>query len=652
MLSGKLPGWRVAAAWIVAVGAVWFLGGRLFLPAVAQPPQRVEAVTRLGPRVLEFSRRKSVRGVPEAKLDVVIYALPQLSAAQKSALEDLGVDPVQAAQGGMSLTTTPGVIKALSGLDFVVHIDDRHLIKMDSTIARSVAVLKSSRPGAVLGRTEIEVEVTLRPALGSSEKARLAEFGFEPGAIAFDRLVGKVDIHQLERLADLDFVLSISQPDSVESQRMGVAPHSAHLPPAGLKGLHRRGLRGAGVKVAVIDSGFDPGDPTLAAGRVIHTETFSLGLEGDRAHGTAVAAVLHSVAPAAELILLSVGSRPGQSVYRAIDRALELDADVINISLGKAVPEEGFLRGDGPVAQVIAKKIKDKGTTLVVAAGNYNRALAYVPDGAGQIRSRGSDSLLFVGPAKSPEIRFFWPRSLPESSVFVAWDDHYRPEERRSSDLTLEVWDRKRKRLVAFSNDNQLAAKPPREVLRLVRAGSPRAADPGFVSVPADSDQFFLRVRTNMPARTLQGRAIRVGVGMGSVLAAPSNRLSINAAPYALTGESIMVGAVSAQEGTAAIEPHSGRGPQQDQLPRPDVVAPAILESGGRVWGTSAATPYAAGVIALLKGVRPALTTPEIKAFLRRGSLSVPAGSLDPALTIDAALSMDSCRAATGRECP
>lgn len=603
---------------------------------------------RLGPRVFEFSRRTSVRGVPEARLDVVIYALPELSASQKEALADLGVDPVQASRGGMRLTTTPGVIKALSSIDAIVHVDDRRLLKMDSAIARSVASLELT--GTIPIRTAVEVEVTLRPALGPSEKQRLAEFGFDLGTIAFDRLVGKVDIRQLEPLADLDFVLSISQPDGAENQHMGATLPPAASTPDALKRLHRRGLRGEGVKVAVIDSGFDLSDPALATGKVTHEKTFALGLEGDTAHGTAVADVLRTVAPAAELILLPVGNRPGQGVYRAIERSLELGADVINISMGKAVPEEGFLRGDGPLAQAIAGKLKARGTTLVVAAGNYNRSLAYVPDGASRIRSSGDESLLFVSSDKSPEIRFFWPRSLPESPVFVAWDDHYRPQDQRSSDLTLEIWDRKHKRLVAFSNDNQLATKPPREVLRLVRAGSPRAADPGFVSVPADSDQFFLRVRTNMPARTLRGRAVRVGVGMGSILAVPSNRLSINAAPYALTTESVMVGAVSKQKGAAAVEPHSGRGPQQDQLPRPDVLAPTGLKSGSRVWGTSAATPYAAGVIALLKGVRPALTTPEIKTFLRRGSLSVPTGGLDPELAVDAALSLP-CRPVAGREC-
>ncbi|UFP96685.1 S8 family serine peptidase [Gloeobacter morelensis] len=620
------------------VVAIQFLLAALFglwpgVPVNAQPAGAgaEETIGRLGPRVLEFSRRKTVRGKPEAKIDVVVFALPALSETQRSKLEDLGIDAARAVRGGSPLAATPGVLRALSRLDFVVHIDDRHLTKMDSTIASYLAALDGGRPGD--NPAALEVEVTLHPDLSAAQRQTLASFGLNPQAIAYDRVVGEVQAQRLEQLAAQECVLGISLPSEEEQQQAPRLPTRIDSP-AELAKLHQRGWTGKGVKVAVIDGDFDPKDPRLAGGGVLYAETIGAARNesaASKAHGTAVAAILRVVAPEAQLILLSVGSAPGGNVYRAIDRALALEADVINVSLGKAIPEESFLRGDGPLAQALGYKLAKRGTSLVVAAGNYNRSLAYLADGG-----RFDGRRLLLGPQQQTQIRFFWPRRLPDNQVFVAWDDEYAPVARRASDLTLEVREARSGKVVGFSNDNQLGSKPPKEVLRLARPGSANFGKPGFIPVTGGGEYFAIAVGSAMPPQTMRGRALRVGVSQGAVLESPSNAASISAAPYALAAQSLMVGALEAKGGKFAIAPHSGRGPQLDGLPRPDVLA---RDAGALLRGTSAAAPFVSGVVAMLKSLQPDLKPPEIRELLKRTAGRGEAGGIDPVAAIGAVVS-------------
>jgi hypothetical protein len=207
-------------------------------------------------------------------------------------------------------------------------------------------------------------------------------------------------------------------------------------------------------------------------------------------------------------------AKPGDRT-RSVDMREVVNA--IIVSLGKAIPEESFLRGDGPLAQALGRKLANRGTSLVVAAGNYNRSLAYLPDGG-----RFDGRRLLLGPQRQTQIRFFWPRRLPDNQVFVAWDDEYAPVARRASDLTLEVREARFGKVVGFSNDNQPASKPPKEVLRLARPGSANFGKPGFIPV-GGGEYFSVAVGSAMPPPAMRGRAVRVGVSRGAVLESPSN---------------------------------------------------------------------------------------------------------------------------------
>jgi len=107
------------------------------------------------------------------------------------------------------------------------------------------------------------------------------------------------------------------------------------------------GLTGAGVRVAVIDSGVHPANPHVGSASVTGVR---IGADGDIdddfvdriGHGTAVAAAILEKAPGIELVAVRVFDRTlatsGEVLARAITWAAEHGARVINLSLGTSNP--------------------------------------------------------------------------------------------------------------------------------------------------------------------------------------------------------------------------------------------------------------------------------------------------------------------------
>jgi lantibiotic leader peptide-processing serine protease len=165
------------------------------------------------------------------------------------------------------------------------------------------------------------------------------------------------------------------------------------------------GVRGAGVRVAVLDTGFDLDHPDLAP-------NINLGLSEDMtgeglqytlpdpfSHGTHTAGTVAAadnafgtigVAPEAELVLVKVlgdeGSGTFEWVMSGIVHAADVDADIINMSLGALMYKSGFWTtdGEGNDVFVTAREVQElrtamqrviryatqQGTLVVASAGN------------------------------------------------------------------------------------------------------------------------------------------------------------------------------------------------------------------------------------------------------------------------------------------
>jgi serine protease AprX len=159
---------------------------------------------------------------------------------------------------------------------------------------------------------------------------------------------------QLERLAESANVSYISPDRSIRSALDFAAAA------AGADIARQYGYTGAGVAIAVIDSGIadhpDLTDPATGRSRILYRESFT-GPPSDRyGHGTHVAGVaagsgaasggpLHGIAPQASLVDLQAldafGAGTDSSVVAAIERAIDLKdvylIRVVNLSLGRPV---------------------------------------------------------------------------------------------------------------------------------------------------------------------------------------------------------------------------------------------------------------------------------------------------------------------------
>lgn len=197
----------------------------------------------------------------------------------------------------------------------------------------------------------------------------------------------------------------------------------------GVPSAWNAGFNGAGVGVAVIDSGINDSHPDLhnpdGSSRVVYHQDFTgtpttnaNGAQYDLyGHGTHVAGIIGGngslsggqyagVAPGVSFIDLRAldanGAGTDSMVIAAIQQAIALqntyNIRVINLSLGRGIPVSYT---QDPLCQAV-EAAWNSGILVVVAAGNYGRLNVYGSNGYGTITAPGNDPLvLTVGATKS-----------------------------------------------------------------------------------------------------------------------------------------------------------------------------------------------------------------------------------------------------------
>jgi subtilisin family serine protease len=137
---------------------------------------------------------------------------------------------------------------------------------------------------------------------------------------------------------------------------------------------------GAGVVVAVIDTGVDASHPELTSRIVDQVDVSGFGISADR-HGTAIAGIIaaesnngigsYGVAPATKILAIKACEPESQTglvarcwsstIAKALDKAIQSDALVINMSLGGP---------DDPLVKTLVDAAIASDRLVIAAAGN------------------------------------------------------------------------------------------------------------------------------------------------------------------------------------------------------------------------------------------------------------------------------------------
>lgn len=166
--------------------------------------------------------------------------------------------------------------------------------------------------------------------------------------------------------------------DSFVSASLDVTVPQVKVPP-----VWNKGFKGAGKKIAVLDTGIDTTHKDFQ-GRIGEKRVFTgeESVEDGHGHGTHVAGIAAGsgeysnwkytgVAPEAEILVAKVLTNSGRGrlswVIAGIEWAVEKDAHVLNLSLGGAYPSDGT----DALSLAVNKAVKEKDRVVCVAAGNF-----------------------------------------------------------------------------------------------------------------------------------------------------------------------------------------------------------------------------------------------------------------------------------------
>ncbi|MGQ9477282.1 MAG: S8 family serine peptidase [Candidatus Bipolaricaulia bacterium] len=370
------------------------------------------------------------------------------------------------------------------------------------------------------------------------------------------------------------------------------------LGPIGAVLFHAHKFKGQGTRVAVIDVGF-AGLSWAIAQRVLPQEIIAdatdytgEGLEGGTNHGTAVAELVHSVAPEALLYLKKIGDEVG--LANALDDSLRQGVQIIVHSVGWF--NTNFTDGTGIIDE-LADRARRAGILWVNAAGNHAQQHWAGPfrdgDGDGWIEFQGSQEELKIQPG------------FGELQLFLTWNDW--PRTCQDYDLFLyNSWGE----LVASSQNYQTCSEPPTEELDYL------VLQPGI---------YYARVLARN--RLKPGMALKIFSGNGQLEpAVPQGSLPAPAdAKGVLAVGAIPIGLWE----SGPPEPFSSQGPTSDGRVKPEIMAPDNVRTATEVGflhcfqGTSAAAPQVAGAAALLLSQHPNWTATEVWAALEASAIDM-----------------------------
>jgi subtilisin family serine protease len=363
----------------------------------------------------------------------------------------------------------------------------------------------------------------------------------------------------------------------------------------GVSRWHASGVRGTGVKVAVLDSGFRGYRTFLGSSLPAAVTTRSFRVDGnleakDSQHGILCGEVVHTIAPGAEILFANWEPDSPEAFLEAVRWAKREGARVITCSV--IMPSWSDGDGHGSVHEALGRILgsaeQPGGVLFCASAGNtakrhwhgtfHDRGDSYHEWESGHIDNAlsrlGSDRV----------------------SVELCW--------RPGPDYDLTVIDR---------DTGEKAAES------LARSGRRGAAVARFYPLAGHRYAVEVRRASGTPASFHL-----VALSTGSELEYTDFHGSVC---FPADGPEVV--AVGAVDGGGHRMPYSSCGPDSGE-PKPDLVAPVPFPSQWRetpFGGTSAASPQAAGVAALWLSRDPSMSPARLRRHLRNAATRLGRGN-------------------------
>jgi hypothetical protein len=310
---------------------------------------------------------------------------------------------------------------------------------------------------------------------------------------------------------------------------------------------------------------------------------------GDQ-HGVAVAEIVKDMAPGAELFLATTATTA--ETQAAIEWFVLNGVHIVTRSLG--APYDGPGDGTGPLDAVV-DYAGAHGITWFNSAGNdaafgYGRYTDGV-DGNGYVdflNGPGVDTMLRID-----------PRNGGVAFDGIRWANDWNLPPGQVTDYSVEVW----------QGTTEASATPTGVILdeSQINGASPLEAVDELFSVSA-GQALFLRIHADANYSPSAPDTIEVATFFGQIEAGRSSAPFSAAKPVVDSRNPalVAVGAIDPPSGALGIAFYSSQGPTNDGRTKPDLSAPSCVMSTvyapGCFNGTSAASPAAAGMAALLLG--------------------------------------------------